>query len=396
MRVGRGFVGPMSNSYIKRLTRGRSLFLYSAACIALGLILTGCGDISLNQLLENQEPGELSISPTDAYIPASGTLDISGKGGFKPYMYQNKGTLGSVDPQTGEYTAPFSVAGDYETTDIEVSDSFGTTASTTITVFRPIELSPVAKTIRAGDTVIFVANGGVPHTSEGYYFSINGSVPESDDDGIWETDPFTAGGVYTVEVADSLGNTAISTITADGSMAIDAEQNWVVQGTGPYSSTILTAINQTSPHIFSTEPLGPPSEVGWLFVDSFSPYFPYTYDETAIYHAPDSEAVVTIQLTDWVGNIATVDIHVLSAPPEPLVFPTAVTVLIDEVVQLTASGGIEPHTFSLVGAGALSPHPVQEYRIRYHAPDFPTTALICVEDALGRQAKVTVYVVEGG
>jgi hypothetical protein len=396
MKVGRGFPGPMSKSYGNCTSHGHSSFLYAAALIALGLILTSCGDISLSQLLENQEPGELSISPTDAYIPASGTLDISGKGGFKPYMYQNKGTLGSVDPQTGEYTAPSSVAGDYETTDIEVSDSFGTTASTTITVFTPIELSPAVKTIYVGQEVDFDASGGVPDPN--YDFYVDGIFVDTTPGG-W-SHVFPTEGSYMVEVMDSLGSTAISTITVDGSMAIGAERNWVVKGndpdTDPFHSTILTAINQTSPHIFSTEPLVPPSEVGWLVVDSFSPYFPYTYDETAIYHAPESEAVVTIQLTDWVGNIATVDIHVLSALPEPLVFPTAVTVLINEVVQLTASGGIEPHTFSLVGPGALSPHPVQEYRIRYHAPDFPTTAFIWVEDALGRQVKATVYVVEGG
>jgi hypothetical protein len=359
--------------------------------LAVSLVLACCGQISLNQLLENQEPGDLAISPTDAYVPASGTLDISGTGGFRPYTYENKGGLGSLDTETGEFTAPSSVAGSHETTDIEVSDSYGATASTTITVFKPIELSPATKTIREGDRVTLVVTGGVPDPDDGYYFSVNGSVPQSDEDGIWESDPFNTAGTYVAEAADSLRNTAISTITVDGSMAIDAERNWVVKGTDPatdpYHSTTLTAINEISPHTFSIDPPG----VGWLQLD-----FPFLYDETAIYHAPDAEMVVTVKLEDDEGSIATVDIHVLGAPPEPLIFPTSMTVLINEEVQLTASGGIGPHHFWLVGAGSLSPHPVQEYRIRYRAPDFPTTAFVWVEDALGRQTKTIVDVVEGG
>lgn len=402
MKVGRGFVLPMSKRQRKRASHGQSPFAYAAALFVLGvsLVPTGCGEISLNQLLENQEPGELSISPTDAYIPASGTLDISGTGGFRPYTYENKGGLGSLDTETGEYEAPSSVSGSHEATDIEVRDSLGTSASMTLTVFEPIGLSPETKTIREGDTITFVVTGGVPHASEGYYLSVNGSVPESAADGIWENVPFDTAGTYIAEAADSLGNTAISTITVDGSMAIDAERNWVVQGTDPatdpYHETVLTAINEISPHIFLTDPLGMPSEVGWLEVDQYQPSFPYTYDETAIYHAPDAETVVTIKLQDNEGSIATVDIHVLGAPPEPLTFPTSMTVFVNEEVQLTASGGIAPHNFWLVGAGSLNPHPVQERRIRYRAPDFPTTAFVWVEDALGRQAKTTVYVVEGG
>ena len=394
MKVGRGFVVPMSKRRRKRTFPAQSPLLVAAALIvlAVSLVLAGCGQISLNQLLESQEPGELAISPTDAYVPASGTLDISGTGGFRPYMYENKGGLGSLDTETGEFTAPSSVAGSHETTDIEVSDSFGATASTTITVFKPIELSPATKTIREGDRVTLVVTGGVPHASEGYYFSVNGSVPQSDDDGIWESDPFNTAGTYVAEAVDSLGNTAISTITVYASMAIDAERNWVVKGT---DSIDLYAVNQNPSflHIFSIDTAGQEENVG-----SVDPNLP-THSVTATYHAPTSEEYepfVTIRLQEFGSGPATVDIHVLGAPPEPLIFPTSMTVFINEEVQLTASGGIGPHHFWLVGAGSLSPHPVQEYRIRYRAPDFPTTAFVWVEDALGRQAKTIVDVVEGG
>lgn len=386
MKVGRVLFGLMSKSHRKCTSCRHSPFLFTTVPAVLGLILllAGCGDISLNQLLENEQPGEFSISPTNAYIPASGMLDISGKGGFMPYTYENKGTLGFVDPDTGVYTAPSSVSGNYETTDIEVSDSFGTNASTTITVFAPIELSPAVKTVQVNDTVNFTATGGVPDPVDGYYFSVDGSAPESDSDGINWPHNFSTEGSYTVEVTDSLGNTAISKINVESYLTIDVEETWVVS-TG---SLDLTVLNATGPYTFSIDTPGTPAEVGEILNPSSIP---------ATYVAPDAELVVTIKVqdSDTPPNVATVEIHVVTVVPEPLTFPTTVTIHVNETVQLTALGGIEPHNFWLDGAGSLSPHPIQEYRIRYQAPDYATTAYVWVQDALGRQAKTTINVVAG-
>lgn len=383
MKVGRGLFRPMPNIYIKSTSKEYSLFLYAAA-IALGLILllAGCGDISLNQLLENEEPGEFSISPTNAHVPASGTLDISGQGGFKPYTYVNKGTVGSIDPDTGVFTAPNSVSGDYDTTDIEVTESFGRTASTTVRVFAPISISPIAKTVGETDTVSFSVSGGVPD----YDFYVNENL-EGNSSGSWSY-VFPTEGSYVVEVIDTFGNTATAVVTVIGGLAIDLEQNWVVTGTGPNSSTNLTALNAVSPHIFSiVDPqTGDPNVDGYLVNER---------QDVATFYAPLTETVVTIELVDDNVDTVSVEIHVVSAPPAPLAVPTSMTVLVNQEVQLTATGGIEPHTFWLVGEGSLSPHPVQEYRIRYLAPSSPTTAYVWVQDALGRQAKTTINVVAG-
>jgi len=368
----------MSKVYRKCTSCGRSPFPYIAVLIVMGVsvLLAGCGQISLTQLLENEEPGELSITPTNAFIPASGTLDISGNGGFRPYSYVNIGTAGSIDADTGVYLAPVSVVGSYETTDIEVTDAFGSKALVTITVFGPISLTPSVKTIKVGDSVNFTATGGVP---DPYYdFHVNGNPdPEDSTPGNWSP-TFSTEGIYIVEAVDSLGNSAVATITVDGQLAIEVADIWVLEG----GSITVTALNQTSPHSFSTDPPGEGT-----FNDPRA--------VTTTYHAPNTEMVVTIKLVDDADNTATVDIHVLSAQPEPLTFPTTMTVLVNQVVQLTAVVGIEPHTFWLVGEGSLSPHPVQEYRIRYQAPGFHTTAYVWVQDELGRQAKATVNVVDG-
>jgi hypothetical protein len=403
MKVGRGFVVPMSKRRRKRTSHRHSPFLYTATLIVLGvsLVLTGCGELSLNQLLENQEPGELSISPRTAMIGEGRSIEITGKGGFTPYTFS--ATVGSIDEIEGSiyYTAPNSP----EVVTITLADGISSEATATITVFTPVELSPAAKTIDEGDTVDFEATGGFPDPN--YDFLVNGVLEESTT-GLWSHE-FLTEGTYTVEVMDDLDNSAVSTITVEGGMAIVALRNWVVKGTDPatdpYHETTLTAINEYSPQVFSIETSGSAAEVGWLELDSYAPYLgpPYTYDDTAVYHAPDSEAVVLIQLKDWVGNIATVDIRVLSEPPEPLSLnPTVMTVATNaENVQLSASGGIPEHSFWIFPegdpeeVGYLSEHPTQEFRIRYNAPSDPTTVSVWVEDALGRQAKATIHVVEG-
>jgi hypothetical protein len=382
MKVGKLSIGPMSKVYRKCTSGRRSPLLYTAILIVLGLSLSlaGCGQLSLTQLLENEEPGELSISPTNAIIPEAGMLDVSGTGGFKPYTYENKGTIGTIDAATGEFIAPSSVSGNYENTEIEVTDSLGSKAETIITVFAPISLSPAVKTIEEGDTVNFTASGGVPAPDYNFYINSNPD-PEDSTLGSW-SHTFSIEGTYVVEAADSLGSSAIATITvvaAGGELAIEVADTWVLTG----GSITVTAINSTGSHSFSTDP---PDEG--------------TFDDatamTTTYHAPDTETVVTIKLEDSGANTATVEIHVVDSAPNPLAFPTSITVLVNEKEkQLTAIGGIEPHTFWLVGEGSLSPHPVQENRIRYNAPSFPTTAYVWVQDALGRQAKATVHVVEG-
>ncbi|UCF99571.1 MAG: hypothetical protein JSV89_08520 [Spirochaetaceae bacterium] len=375
MKVGRGLFCPMSKTYGKCTSYGHRPFFYTATLIVLGLalVLIGCGELSLEKLLENEEPGELSISPMDAYIPASGTLDISGKGGFTPYKYKNIGTLGTIDPDTGVYAAPASVS-ESDTTDIEVTDSIGSTASTTITVFAPLSLNPAAKIVDEGQEVDFTALGGVPN----YDFYLNGSLQGSSS-GSW-SHTFSTEGSYTMEVVDRLGNTAVSTITVEGHLAIVVDKNWVEKTL----SLDCRVINPDGAHTFSIDTPGTSAEVGYLINPSSNP---------ATFVAPDVETVVTIKVEDN-SNLTTVEIHVLSAAPEPLAFPTTMTVLVNKMQQLTATGGIEPHTFWLVGEGNLSTHPTQENRIRYNAPSFPTTAYVWVQDRLGRQAKTTVNVVE--
>ena len=87
MKVGRGSIGPMSKVYRKCTSCGRSPLLCTAILIVLGLslVLAGCGELSLTQLLENEESGEFRVNLADANLSVGSTIDISATGGFKPY-----------------------------------------------------------------------------------------------------------------------------------------------------------------------------------------------------------------------------------------------------------------------------------------------------------------------
>ncbi len=170
MKVGRGFFTPMLKIFEKCTPHGHSPFLYTAALImlALAVILSGCGNISLNQLLEKQAPGELGITPKTATIGEGSSIEIAGRGGFTPYAFSV--TAGSIDEieAVTYYTAPNSP----DVVTITVIDGLSSEATATIQVVSSTGMGfPEAMTIEIGENTGYViAVGGTPP----YYFSLVG------------------------------------------------------------------------------------------------------------------------------------------------------------------------------------------------------------------------------
>ncbi len=357
----------------------------ASVVLLLVLSLIGCGRLSLLNLLENEEPGAFSVIPKSAVVPADTTVEVSGKGGFKPYSYEKITGKGKIDPNTGVYVAPTSgeITGDSEDTQIMVSDALDSEATLTLTVFKALkmDLNPESTTIEAGNSITFTVSGGVPDPD--YDFYVN-DVWKASASPSWSY-TFTFEGSYTVIAEDSLGNRAVATITVfpAGDLSIDVAQNWVET-----DSTIdLTAVNLIGTPEFSI--IGSTSTPAGSILNPTAP--------TATYEAPASKTVVTIQLKDsFDDDTTTVEIHVVSEEPTPLNFPSQVTIETDddEGATLTVTGGISPYSFWLVGDGDLVDHPVHPHKIKYYPPDFVTTAYIWVEDAIGQQKTATIYVVE--
>jgi hypothetical protein len=396
MKVGRGLLGSVPKKSGKSKSYPLSFFLFAASLgvMSLSLMLSGCGDLSLNELLANQEPGDVGITPKSATVAEGSTIELAGKGGFKPYRYENKTTketLNTVDGEYAEYTAPDSVSGTEEV-QIEVTDSFGSKATALLTVYQTLSLGPASKNIEEGEAITFSAIGGVPDS--GYDFFLNGEGPQHPPGNSW-SHLFDIPGDFLVEVVDSLGNRDIAAVRvfADEQLAVELPehdgqpQNWVLTG----SSIILKAVHATPGFVFSIDSsTGAPGSL----VDPPPP----APDEQIVYYAPSGESIVTIKLHDEVRGDLLFDIHVLDSEPPELTFPSTRTVEKDDSTVLTASGGVNGYDYRLEGPGSLNQYFLQDRKIRYKAPGwvpggFPVTALVYVEDGLGRQKVAVITVV---
>jgi hypothetical protein len=387
MKVGRGFVGPMSNSHRKYTSHRHSFFLYTATLIvlALTLVLAGCGQISLNQLLENQEPGELRMTPNSANVSVDTTITLQGNGGFKPYSYTKLPGSGDGDlnSQTGVFKA--TVAG---LITIEVSDYFGKQAQGTVEIIEQLQLlysgNPVSSlTVELSIppapplSLDFTATGGLPP----YVFSVEGTGASIDPD----SGMFTAtdAGEYLVDVSDSRDNSSVARVVVIdpvGPLMISPEITYVQVN----DTVTFTAHDGSAPYDFTID--APTSESGTILS---------VVDNTATYAAPASPTVDIVRLTDSDTTSVTATVYVLDGDPGPLVLSPLSLGDLDhgDVVIFTVSGGLPPYTFWLEydwGHGTLEQ--INATQARYTAPGFNTTDWVWVKDAVGYRERVKIKV----
>jgi uncharacterized repeat protein (TIGR01451 family)/MYXO-CTERM domain-containing protein len=156
--------------------------------------------------------GSLAVTPTDSTLAPRATLQLVATGGTPAYAFtiSSNQSGGSINPSTGEYTAGTTP----NVTDVvTVTDANGDTRMVTVHVGAGVTVSPADATVAARGTVQLTAAGG---SGTGFVWRLvdNGAGGSIDPaTGIYtagSTPP--AGSVDTVEVADSLGNTARATI----------------------------------------------------------------------------------------------------------------------------------------------------------------------------------------
>ncbi|MBN2553684.1 MAG: hypothetical protein JXB06_12985, partial [Spirochaetales bacterium] len=361
------------------------------AVLALSLLLAGCGEISLNQLLESEEPGELRLNPASANVPVETVMTVQGKGGFIPYTYAivDGGTLDPdiLDPETGVFTAP----GEPATVTIEVTDYWGRKAQGTLNVFEQLKLiysgeTASRLTVALADLPLdFDASGGVP--DPGYVFSVEGEsgTTSIDSNGIFSS---TDAGQYMVEVSDSIGNSAIATVRVldiNGPLTIDPEVAYVVIGLG--NNLQFTAYNYDPDTFeFSVKDPGDGSSTGW-FID------PHT--NPATYVEPFSRTVDTIVLSDALDTVAAT-VHVLWSEPSDLeISPASFNEDLeygDEVI-FTVSGGLPPYEYWLEYDGEHGTlEQFNDTQARYTAPNTNTVDWVYVMDALENKLRVKTKV----
>ncbi len=115
------------------MEKGRAPLKAKAAIAALLLFLVSCSNFDLYSVMQGTLPGgTLEITPLNPTVPVGLTCKFSASGGQPPYTFSvlPHAGMGSINPNSGLYTAPASPTNDT----IQVQDSNGATSLTVATV----------------------------------------------------------------------------------------------------------------------------------------------------------------------------------------------------------------------------------------------------------------------
>ncbi len=163
----------------------------------------------------------LSISPADASVAPRASVSFTASGGSGidyQWSLATNASGGSIDPATGAYRA--GAAGG--TTDVvQVGDSLGNTATIEVSVTAGLSISPADASVAPRASVSFTASGG---SGMDFHWSLatNASGGSIDPGTGFYTAGATGGTTDVVEVVDSLGNTAATSVKVESPRASQA------------------------------------------------------------------------------------------------------------------------------------------------------------------------------
>lgn len=395
MKVGRGLFRPISKSYRKCISPGRWFVLYTAALLVLGLslTLTGCGEFSLNQLLENQDVGEFTVNPQIVNLEVGKELTLSANGGFAPYRFAwiSGPNPDDLDTEKGIYKAPDSIVLSTELVTLKGIDYFDNESVTQITVHNPLTLNKTIHTMTDEEQFDFNPIGGIaPFT-----FTIDGTVHPFLDSSTGKFTP-TDPGIYVVEVTDDIDNMAMARVTvlsaSEFGLAIDPiAANVEIDGT----SVTFYAINWSGSATFTQDP----TSVGDLDTSLAN-------EATFSASSPgDSPGVVTISLDDS-NETVTARVNIVATDPGPFTVVPAPyapghTISKNSNMTFTISGGVRLYSFGILdkdGVGVplgdleILPASAEEQQVIYQAPDRVINIWVTFMDSAGAYKEVKVKV----
>lgn len=101
---------------------------------------------------------DVLINPTNPILAVNNQINFLGSGGIPPYQYDLISGVGSIDQNTGLYSAG-NIAG---SATIRVTDSKNTTKTTTVTVNSALAFVENSIVVKAGNSKNILVTGGVP------------------------------------------------------------------------------------------------------------------------------------------------------------------------------------------------------------------------------------------
>ena len=154
----------------------------------------------------------LAIAPLEASTPPRGTVAFTASGGSGTgftWTLATNASQGTIGPASGAYAAG-RIGNVIDV--VQVSDSVGNSATASVTVTAGVSISPATASVPPGGSVAFSASGG---SESGFAWALSASASGgSIDDATGRYRAGSTGGVVdVVQVSDSLGNTATSSVT---------------------------------------------------------------------------------------------------------------------------------------------------------------------------------------
>ena len=156
--------------------------------------------------------GGLAINPAAPSTPPKGSIAFAVTGGSGTgftWSLKANASGAAIDATSGAYTAG---ATPNVTDVVAIADSLGNTSSVAVTVTAGVSIDPPTAKLAAGASMTFAAAGG---SGKGYAWSLttNASGGNVTSGGVYTAG--TTGGTDTVQLVDSLGNSATATVTVE-------------------------------------------------------------------------------------------------------------------------------------------------------------------------------------
>lgn len=342
-------------------------------------VLSGPATINSSGLVTpTGAPGTVVISGTDS-MGTTGTTDIevfaalSGQASDVFLTYGESASItsvGGVPPVTASVlSGPVSLSGNTITAQsvsgnatLRFEDALGNLSDVSVEVREPVSLSISTSEMSTNSSQNLTASGGYPP----YTFSIISGQGTVDPSSGLFTAP-SVPGVSLVRATDSQGHASSSqTINVYGSPLISPLSLSVAVG----NSATFSASGGLPPYSYSL--VSGTGSVG---------------STTGSYIAGLSAGTEIVRVTDSLGGTSEA---IITVNPALSLTPLNGTVLINQSMSFTASGGVEPRTFSLVsGSGSINSSTGV-----YTAPSAPGSAQIRVQDSYGNSVVTNIAIVD--
>ncbi|HEY4183698.1 MAG TPA: Ig-like domain-containing protein [Polyangia bacterium] len=317
--------------------------------------------------------GGLSVSPSSVTVPPRASRTFAATGGSGTgyaFSLSTNASGATINASSGVYLAgAVGAVSDV----VRVVDSLGNSTSAPVTVGPGVSMSPPASTVSPLGQLTWSVAGG---SGSGYTFVLSTNASGATVNSA--TGAYVAGATGNVSdvvaVTDSLGNSAMASVTVTGGLAVDPLQGSAIS-LPPRGTRMLAVVGGAPPYAFAITSNGSGGSV----------------DSATGRYVAGSVPLRTDIVTVTDGNSATVNILV-SVGAGVSLSPTLPAAAVHGTIAFTASGGSQTgYHFAISSNGSGGTIDADSGAYRAGGTD-DVSDIVTVTDSLGNSASVQVPV----